>query len=65
MTLLLNAFSICEQKLEYHRLCFIEGNLSETRCIETCSLCLCLCVNIFCFAQFDCVKTKTMSFVVD
>ena len=65
MTLLLHAFSICEQQLEYHRLCFIEGNLSETRCIETCSLCLCLCVNIFCFAQLDCVKTKTMSFVVD
>ena len=55
MTLLLNAFSIYEQKLKYYRLCFIEGNLSETRCIETCSMCLWM---VFCFAQFDCVKTK-------
>ena len=62
MTLLLNAFSICEQKLWYYRLCFNEGNLLETRCIETCSMCLWM---VFCLSQFDCVKTKTMSFVVN
>ena len=53
MTLLLNASSIYEQKLKYYRLCFIEGNLSDTRCIETCSMCLWM---VFCFAQFDSVK---------
>ena len=48
--------------IDFVWLCFIEGNLSEASCIETCSMCLWM---FFCFSQFDCVKTKTMSFVVN
>ena len=37
---------MCESELLNHRNSFIEGNLSE-RCIETCSVCLRLFVNVF------------------
>ena len=37
---------MCENELLNHRDRFIEGNLSE-RCIETCSVCLRLFVNVF------------------
>ena len=46
------AFSMCESELLNHRNSFIEGNLSEG-CIETCSVCLRLFVNVFCFFCFE------------
>ena len=53
---------MCEKELLNHRNSFIEGNLSETRCIETCSVCLRLFVNVFAFFalnSFEDVESKT------
>ena len=50
MTLVLYPFQFVKNLLN-HRHSFIEGNLSE-RCIETCSVCLRLFVNVFCIFLF-------------
>ena len=54
---------MCEKELLNHRNSFIEGNLSETRCIETCSVCLRLFVDVFfsffALNSFEDVESKT------